>query len=64
MIATLGRWELTTDPSKRHGYLALRTRAFEAAQPEMPQGTAELEEAAGDFIARHVLENDLVLFEG
>jgi len=63
MIATLGRWEIRTNPSKHLGYDATRVCPSEA-QPEVSPSALELEQEAGDFIARHVLEKDSDIFEG
>jgi len=63
MIATLGRWEIRTNLSKHLGFEAIRISRFEAVEPEVPPDALELEQAAGDFIARHVLERDSLSFE-
>ena len=60
MLATLGKWEIWTKPSKEPGYESIRVYQFE---PE-PPGSPDLEALAGDFITRHVLERDSVFFEG
>jgi hypothetical protein len=60
MLEMLGRWEIRTNPSKLPGYESIRVYQFE---PE-PREAADLEALAGDFITRHVLERDSMLFEG
>jgi len=64
MLATLGRWEIGTDPSKPAGYDSIRVYQPEPESCEAPAGAVDLEELAGDFITRHVLERDSVFFEG
>jgi hypothetical protein len=64
MITTLGTWEIKTNLSKHLGSAAIRICLVAAARPEVSPGALELEQEAGDFIARHVLEKDSVIFEG
>lgn len=64
MIATLGSWEIGTNPSKRLGYDAVRICLSEAAPGDLSPSALELEQAAAEFIARQVLERDSVFFEG
>lgn len=64
MVATLGRWEIRTNLSKHLGSEAIRIFRFEAAQRELLPSAPDLEQVAGDFIARHVLERDAEFFEG
>jgi len=59
MVATLVRWEITTDPDG-----AIRISRFEVVEPEASPSMQELEQEAGEFIARQVLEKDTVFFEG
>jgi len=63
MRATLGKWEIATNPSSLQGYDLVRVSPCEAESREA-QAAADLEELAGDFITRHVLERDSVFFEG
>ncbi|SPF55142.1 hypothetical protein SBA4_6970011 [Candidatus Sulfopaludibacter sp. SbA4] len=62
MRATLGRWEIATNPSNVQGYDSVRVSSFEPDSHEAQ--AAALEALAGDFITRHVLERDSVFFEG
>ena len=55
MIVTLGKWEIQTNLSRDLGYEVTRTN-----RPDDP----DLLEAAGDFIARQVLEKDSIFLEG
>lgn len=64
MIATLGRWEIGTNASKHLRWDSIWNCRFEALQPEVSPSTLDPEQAAGEFIARHVLERDSVFFEG
>lgn len=64
MLATLGRWEIGISRSKPQGYDITRVRQFEPGSAEAPAAAPDLEELAGDFITRHVLERDSVFFEG
>jgi len=64
MIATLGTWEMKSNPSKRLGSAAIRICFFLVARAEVSPSALELEQEAGDFIARHVLERDSVIHEG
>jgi hypothetical protein len=65
MRATLGRWEIATNLSEPRGYSSTSVSRFEPEpEPGEAQSAAELEELAGDFITRHVLERDSLLFEG
>jgi hypothetical protein len=64
MIAKLGRWEISGCLSGPSGSRAFMICRSEAAQPEVPPNTPDLEQIAGEFIARHVLEKDSVFFEG
>jgi len=59
MVAALVRWEITTGPDG-----AIRISRFEVAEPEASPNTLELEQEAGEFIARQVFEKDTVFFEG
>jgi len=61
MIVTVVTWRIKTNPSQPSGYDILQIRR--ETQPA-PENDAHLLETAGDFIARHVLEKDSVLFEG
>ena len=63
MHARLGRWEIGTDRSGLRGYESIRVGEFEESG-EAPACAADLEEVAGDFILRHVLERDSVFYEG
>ena len=60
MHARLGRWEIGTDRSGNRAYESIRVGEFEPESDE----AADLEEVAGDFILRHVLERDSVFYEG
>jgi hypothetical protein len=64
MIAKLGRWEISGCLSEPSGSPSFRISRFEATQPEVPPNTPDLEQIAGEFIGRHVLEKDSVFFEG
>ena len=64
MRATLGTWVMKSDPSKRLGSAAIRFCFFVAPRAETSPGAVDLEQEAGDFIARHVLERDSVIHEG
>ena len=64
MIARLGWWEIRTGPPKHLGFDATPLNRLEVAQPEPPPSAQDLEQTAGDFITRHVLEKDSVFFEG
>ena len=63
MTATLGRWVIRTKPSKHLGS-EVGIRRIEVAKSEVSPGAMDLEESAGDFIARHVLEKDSEFFDG
>ena len=58
MIATLGKWEIRTDLSKRSGSNVSRIYCFDLADANASPCASDIEQEAGDFIARHVLEND------
>ncbi len=64
MITTLGRWEIGTNPSKHLRWDSIWNCRLEVCQPEVSSSAADLEQEAGDFIARHVLEKDSKFFEG
>ena len=76
MIAKLGTWRIGTNPAQPHGYDIVRTHFWEARTPfperrrstgaPSPSDQRDLDalEAAGDFIARQVLDKDSVFFEG
>lgn len=64
MIAILGRWEIRTNLPKHLAPEAIRICRLEVAQQEPSPNGLELEQVAGDFIARHVLERDSGFFEG
>ena len=64
MTANLGRWEIRTSPAKQAGdgrapeyQIVWMSRNATSSEPD-------LEETVGDFITRHVLERDSVLFDG
>jgi len=75
MIAKLGTWKIGINPAKPLGYDIVRTYFWEAPIPfperhrtgaPSPPDRSGLDplEAAGDFIARQVLDKDSVFFEG
>jgi hypothetical protein len=63
MVAVLGRWEIRTE-SKISASDAVVIRRRELKQPGIPPAGPDLELAAGDFIARQVLEKDADFFDG
>ena len=64
MLTTLVRCESRTNSDMPLGYDCKRVGQCDAGNSAAPPGVNELEELAGDFILRHVLERDSVLFEG
>jgi hypothetical protein len=64
VIATLGKWEIRTKLSKHLRSAGIQICRVEGVPPEVPTIALDLEQAAADFIARHVLERDSVFFEG
>ena len=58
LIATLGIWEVRPDPSRLK---AVRIRRVDVQDPSP---ATDIEQEAGDFILRHVLEKDTVFFGG
>lgn len=64
MIAQPTKWEMWADLSRCLGSPVVLICRFEAVRPDVWSSSADLEQVAGDFIARHVLENDSMFFEG
>jgi len=64
MTAKLGRWEIRTSPAKQaRAGRAPEYRIVRTSQ-DVTSSEPDIEETVGDFITRHVLERDSVLFEG
>jgi len=64
MAAKPAEWEMRTDLSRRLGSAIVVICRFEAGRPEVCCNALDLEQEAGDFIARHVLDKDSAFFEG
>ena len=64
MTANLGIWEIRTNPAKQEGGDRVPEYRVTQLSASVPCIDPDLEETAGDFITRHVLEKDSVFFEG
>jgi len=64
MTANLGRWEIRTSPAKQARDGRAPEYRIERMSRNVTSSEPDLAETVGDFITRHVLERDSVLFEG
>jgi hypothetical protein len=63
-MATQAMSEIVTGRSRDLGVTVIPNRNYLGAQPPESETDHDLEQDVGDFIARHVLEKDSILFEG
>jgi hypothetical protein len=62
MITIIGTWKIGTNPFKHSGYEAVWICWRESRVADSRDGL-DLEQAAADFVGRHVLEMDSTIFE-
>ncbi len=64
MTVNLGRWEIRTIPAKQAGDGRAPKCRIVRMSRDVTVSEPDLDQTVGDFITRHVLERDPVLFEG
>ena len=64
MTANLGRWEIRTSPPRQAGDGRAPEYRIVRMSRSVTFNEPDLDQTVGDFITRHVLERDSVLFEG
>jgi len=64
MIANLGKWEIRSSPKKQAGEERAPEYRLVVISRSVTTSDPDIEETAGDFITRQVLERDSMFFEG